>query len=441
MRSWGKTAVPLVLALSLVGGAAGVSAASAARPAQGDAGAEQGDPNAARGDTAVSGDHADGGESLTDLAEVDTPEQVEQRRQEIAERLSEAGSAAELARLTEREALVAMAELDGQIVEAQNDLAAAAAASTAADAALVEASEAEAEATERARRAGDAAREAAVDMFIYPPQADEVRAALSGTVEEQMAATGLLIGRADARRELSRLTDRARAAAERAEGRAEEARAAAEDAEVAAEEAAETLRAQMELRNIRLRQIRTDIAALEAELGSLEITDHVLAVRLYVDALAGSGSASPVVLADGTWIPRVEGLPTKADMVRITGTSMWVHHLVAPDVEAMVAAAFADGVVLQGSSFRDTNRQIELRRSHCGSSYDAVFNAPSSSCSPPTARPGFSMHERGLAIDFSEGGRALGRSSAAFAWLAENAADYGFFNLPSEPWHWSVNGN
>ena len=28
----------------------------------------------------------------------------------------------------------------------------------------------------------------------------------------------------------------------------------------------------------------------------------------------------------------------------------------------------------------------------------------------------------------------------AFVWLTANAARFGFFNLPSEPWHWSVNG-
>jgi hypothetical protein len=25
--------------------------------------------------------------------------------------------------------------------------------------------------------------------------------------------------------------------------------------------------------------------------------------------------------------------------------------------------------------------------------------------------------------------------------LADNASRFGFFNLPSEPWHWSVNGS
>ena len=59
----------------------------------------------------------------------------------------------------------------------------------------------------------------------------------------------------------------------------------------------------------------------------------------------------------------------------------------------------------------------------------------------PTARPGQSNHERGLAIDFTYAGRAINsRRSPAYQWLSANAASYGLYNLPSEPWHWSVNG-
>ena len=32
------------------------------------------------------------------------------------------------------------------------------------------------------------------------------------------------------------------------------------------------------------------------------------------------------------------------------------------------------------------------------------------------------------------------RSSSAFQWLAANASRFGFYNLPSEPWHWSTTG-
>jgi D-alanyl-D-alanine carboxypeptidase len=104
----------------------------------------------------------------------------------------------------------------------------------------------------------------------------------------------------------------------------------------------------------------------------------------------------------------------------------------------MLDAAAADGIVLGGGGYRSSASQVALRRAHCP---DPV-NSPASSCRPPTARPGQSMHERGLAIDFTYQGRTIGsHSSPAFRWLANHAGGYGFHNLPSEPWHWSVNGN
>jgi peptidoglycan hydrolase CwlO-like protein len=108
----------------------------------------------------------------------------------------------------------------------------------------------------------------------------------------------------------------------------------------------------------------------------------------------------------------------------------------------MLNAASADGITLGGGGYRDSSSQIALRRAHCGSSDYAVYQMSPSACHPPTARPGQSMHEKGLAIDFTcNGGRAIpSHSSPCFQWLASHAASYGFRNLPSEPWHWSTNG-
>jgi hypothetical protein len=110
---------------------------------------------------------------------------------------------------------------------------------------------------------------------------------------------------------------------------------------------------------------------------------------------------------------------------------------IAAQLEALLAAAAADGLTLTGTGYRSTEQQIGLRRAHCGSSHYAVYEAPASACSPPTARPGTSMHERGLAVDFADCAR---RSTRCWRWLSDNAARHGFFNLPSEPWHWSVTG-
>jgi hypothetical protein len=115
---------------------------------------------------------------------------------------------------------------------------------------------------------------------------------------------------------------------------------------------------------------------------------------------------------------------------------------IAGNLDSMMAAASADGLTLGGGGYRSSESQIALRRAHCGTSDYAIYEMSPSSCSPPTARPGQSMHEQGLAVDFTcNGGGALSSSSPCFSWLRSNAGSYGFINLPSEPWHWSVNGN
>jgi probable HAF family extracellular repeat protein len=115
---------------------------------------------------------------------------------------------------------------------------------------------------------------------------------------------------------------------------------------------------------------------------------------------------------------------------------------IADRVEALLAAAEAEGLALTGHGHRDHARQIALRRAHCGTSHYAIYEMPAGNCSPPTARPGTSMHERGLAIDFSCDGLLIrSHSSPCYRWLAGHAADYGLYNLPSEAWHWSTNGS
>lgn len=108
-----------------------------------------------------------------------------------------------------------------------------------------------------------------------------------------------------------------------------------------------------------------------------------------------------------------------------------VSSAIAGNVRALLDHAQRDGIVLRGSGFRSNKRQTEL--------YDQ--NCPNGVCKIPTAVPGTSMHEKGLAIDFTHNGASITtRSSPAFRWLAANAGRYGLSNLPSEPWHWSTTG-
>ena len=138
--------------------------------------------------------------------------------------------------------------------------------------------------------------------------------------------------------------------------------------------------------------------------------------------------------------PPPPGIVTWSDVVKVGG--IWVNQRIAGQVRALLDAATAAGLVLGGGGFRDPASQIAVRQANCGTSSYAVYQMPASQCTPPTARPGTSMHEQGLAIDFLSSGRLIvTQSDPAFQWLVANAARFGFYNLASEPWHWSVNGN
>lgn len=167
------------------------------------------------------------------------------------------------------------------------------------------------------------------------------------------------------------------------------------------------------------------IAAEEAELAR-----HLAAART---AAGGQEPASP-----GTIAPVPGGL---ASVSCPGGGAITVAGDLASGLRGVIDAASADGLRLCGWGYRSGQRQIELRQAHCGTSDYAIWNMPSWQCSPPTARPGRSMHEQGLAVDFTCGGDGVGaRSSPCYRFLADHAADYGLYNLPSEPWHWSSNG-
>ncbi len=116
---------------------------------------------------------------------------------------------------------------------------------------------------------------------------------------------------------------------------------------------------------------------------------------------------------------------------------------IADRVAALLTAAEAEGIDLGGGGWRSAEEQIALRRAHCGTSDYAIYDMPAAQCSPPTARPGESMHEQGLAIDFTCSGTLISlRSNACYRWLAANARAYGLYELSSgaEPWHWSTDG-
>lgn len=157
---------------------------------------------------------------------------------------------------------------------------------------------------------------------------------------------------------------------------------------------------------------------------------------LSCDMLYGRSSTAPPTSGGPSSPGNCPTEPTDQNIVEVEGTR--IHSCIAEQFGNMVAAARAAGVDISGGGgWRDPQQQIELRRRNCGSSEYAVYQMPSSQCRPPTARPGSSQHERGLAIDFRN---CSVRVTPCYQWLNGNAERFGFFNLPSEPWHWSTTG-
>ena len=92
----------------------------------------------------------------------------------------------------------------------------------------------------------------------------------------------------------------------------------------------------------------------------------------------------------------------------------------------MQAAARRDGVRLGATSgFRTMGEQQQLYRRYLSGRGNLA------------ARPGYSNHQNGIAMDVSGVG---GRGTAADRWLRRNAARFGFRNLPSEYWHYDYFG-
>jgi LAS superfamily LD-carboxypeptidase LdcB len=148
-----------------------------------------------------------------------------------------------------------------------------------------------------------------------------------------------------------------------------------------------------------------------------------------------------------------------ADLVRTSvGSapqgSMPVRRLIVPDLEAMFAAARADGVVLGiVSGYRSYASQAAL--------FDAAVRQQVAQGAEREdaearvnrfrARPGHSQHQLGTAVDLTspEAGNALGlrfTQSRAAQWVREHAWEYGFVipyteqgepytGYANEPWH------
>jgi len=113
----------------------------------------------------------------------------------------------------------------------------------------------------------------------------------------------------------------------------------------------------------------------------------------------------------------VRGRPRPIEVIPVD--DVWLAQPTARDFFAMQAAAAQAGVALSiRSGFRDHETQIWLYRA-----WRAGFGNRA-------ARPGYSLHQSGRALDLRV------YDPATRAWLTKNARRYGFRRTVSdEPWH------
>lgn len=150
---------------------------------------------------------------------------------------------------------------------------------------------------------------------------------------------------------------------------------------------------------------------------------------------AGPGGADAAnTVGAGTSVGDILGPVPITDTTVVEGIR--VNKRIAGQVGALVKDARKAGLTgIGGGGWRSAAEQKALRITN-----GCTCNDSSSCCRVPTAPVGKSMHQRGLAIDFTNNGLTIGKGSPVYSWLVANASRYGLKNLPSEPWHWSTDG-
>ena len=110
----------------------------------------------------------------------------------------------------------------------------------------------------------------------------------------------------------------------------------------------------------------------------------------------------------------------------------------------MQEAAARDGIWLRpGSGFRSWTSQAYLWTvAHAAAVKAAVLQLRPSLIDetvPPTAKPGYSNHNRGTAVDLANPQQpraSITFQSPEYKWLQANARLFGFKGLSTEAWHW-----
>lgn len=123
------------------------------------------------------------------------------------------------------------------------------------------------------------------------------------------------------------------------------------------------------------------------------------------------------------------------DLMDIEGHK--VNKLLYFQVKSILKESRAQGLPMGlNSTFRGCAEQGSLRSSNCGGD----TSLPAEACSPPTEKPGESLHNYGMAIDFKCDDSPTFEKSSCYTWLKANASKYKLQQRAEEPWHWSFTG-
>jgi D-alanyl-D-alanine carboxypeptidase len=332
----------------------------------------------------------------------------------------------------------ALKDLEANVAGQQARLAEAQRAQSEAEAAYAEAQAAVAAKQAQIDALKKEVRNFAVQAFVHPP-GDDALAAMD-TADPGDAAQRRALLELQSTNDAD-LLDQLSAAQEDLEVQKDLANDAAERARNKKAEVADRLaevRAARDQQSAFADQVQSRLDHALSEAANLEALDAELSRQIRQSELARAGRAG-----SGSGKGGGGGPIGNVDLGSAScpgGGRITVAQSIADDLQRLLNDAAADNVMLCGGGYRSSAEQVEARkRNGCPDIYDS----PPSSCNTPTARPGQSMHERGLAVDFTcnGGGVISSRSSPCFQWMNAHAGSYGFHNLPSEPWHWSTNGN
>ncbi len=392
---------------------------------------------------------------ITSAVPVGAAGDTKAERDEVREKQADVAKDVDTLNATTSEVKSALDALDSQVSATEAKLVAAQSASEDAAKALDAAKLAEQQAEQAVADMQDAVNELAVNAFVAPPDGGFIETLQSDDLSEAVLKRTFIDVRSERDFDALDLLTKAQNDLENARSIAEDVAKEADDALAAVDDRfAEVTAARADQAKVvadvqaRLDQKLGEAAALadlDQELSAqLQKEQEELAAQISAQnrAREQSAASSPAPAPSSSSAPSapVVNIPSSGSLRTVGGIT--VSSSIAGNLERMLNAARAAGHNFGGGGYRSSQGQINTRRNNCGTSNYAIYQMSPSQCRPPTARPGTSMHERGLAVDFTYNGSLIrSRSNAGFRWLASNAASYGFYNLPSEPWHWSSNGN